>query len=190
MRIGIALRAFFAALGSPQIAEKFGRILKDHASPTGLMDVSESVDPDSADVTPVEKDSERSHAPTPVSRDSAVSLLATLQREARLVDLIQEDLSQFSDAQIGAAARPCLTQCRNALDRLMQLKPVLSAQEGETITIEENASPVRFQWIGEGSATSGRVVHHGWEASRVELPAWAGEPSDAAIIAAAQLQSV
>ena len=44
-------------------------------------------------------------------------MLATLQREARLVDLIHEDLSQYSDAQVGAAARPCLQQCGGVLDR-------------------------------------------------------------------------
>ena len=37
--------------------------------------------------------------------DAALQLLALLQQDARFIDFIQEDLSSFSDADIGAAAR-------------------------------------------------------------------------------------
>ena len=127
--------------------------------------------------------------PQPPSRDPAVTLLATLQREARLVDLIHEDLSQYSDAQVGAAARPCLQQCAGVLNRLFELQPVVVATEGESVDVGENASPMRYQWIGEGTAESGKLIHHGWQATKVELPKWAGEVADANVIAPAQVQA-
>ena len=37
--------------------------------------------------------------------NDAIALLATLQREARFVDLVNEALDGYADAQIGAAAR-------------------------------------------------------------------------------------
>lgn len=39
------------------------------------------------------------------STDSALQLLALLQKEARLIDFLQEEVSQFSDEEVGAAAR-------------------------------------------------------------------------------------
>jgi hypothetical protein len=47
---------------------------------------------------------------------------------------------------------------------------------------------MRYQWIGEGTAASGKLVHHGWEAKKVELPQWSGDASDTNIIAPAQVQ--
>lgn len=121
-------------------------------------------------------------------RSDAIALLATLQREARLVDLVQENLSQYSDAQIGAAARPCLQQCATTLNRLLGLRAIESANEGEAITVPPSASPARFVWIGEGSSTTGKLVHHGWEATHVDLPQWTGTEADAKVIAPVQVK--
>ena len=175
MRLGIAIRAFFAALFDKQMAQQIGRVLADE--PALPAPAKESAKPS------------QERKPQPPPRDSAVTLLATLQREARLVDLIQEDLSLYSDAQVGAAARPCLQQCVGVLKRLFQIQPVVDAAEGESVEVGENASPIRYQWVGEGTAASGKLVHHGWQATKVELPKWAGEKSDANVIAPAQVQA-
>ena len=125
----------------------------------------------------------------PAARDSAITLLASLQREARLVDLVQEDLSQFSDAQVGAAARPCLQECANVLGRLFALEPVVPAAEGEAVPVSSEASPLRFQWVGEGTGETGKLIHHGWQTTKVELPKWTGDTADANIVAPAQIQA-
>ena len=177
MSLGIAFRAFFAALGNKQKAEQINRVLSGQGATESTEPVKQIAE------QPVEK------VEAPPSRDTAITLLATLQREARLVDLIQEDLGNYSDAQVGAAARPCLQQCAGVLNRLLGLKPLLVASEGDAVDVGENASPTRYQWIGEGNATSGKLVHHGWQASKVELTTWTGDASDAKIIAAAQIQA-
>ena len=176
MRLWIAIRAFFAVVFDGQMAEQVRRVLADEA-------VTAAAKPEPSAELPRQ---EESHPP---ARDPAVTLLAALQREARLVDLIQEDLGQYSDAQIGAAARPCLQQCAGVLARLFELQPIIVAAEGELVDVGENASPIRYQWVGEGTAASGRLVHHGWQATKVELPKWSGEESDAQVIAPAQIQA-
>ena len=101
MRLGIAIKAFFAALFDRQMAPQIERLLA--GQPVSDSDTQPQAEPDA----------QRPRQPMqqPLSRDPAVTLLATLQREARLVDLVHEDLRQYSDAQVGAAARPCLQQC-------------------------------------------------------------------------------
>ena len=178
MGLGTAFRAFSAALFDREKSAEIQRVLDGQPAAETTPRIPAPT-PETPGVEPSQ---------SPADRDSAITLLATLQREARLVDLIQEDLGQFSDAQVGAAARPCLQQCASTLQRLFSLEPVVAAGEGETVEVGEDASPARYQWIGEGSATSGKLVHHGWRAKQIELSTWTGDPADARVIAPAQVQ--
>ena len=105
--------------------------------------------------------------------DRAVQLLALLQREARLVDFLQEDLAAYSDAQVGAAARDVHGRCRVALGRYVQLEPLAAEDEGESRTVSAATDPSTTRIVGnvpaQGSAR-GIVRHRGWRAVRVELP--------------------
>ncbi len=49
------------------------------------------------------------------SPNAALQLLSLLQREGRFVDFVQQDLTSFSDADIGAAARVVHEGCRRAI---------------------------------------------------------------------------
>lgn len=177
MGLGIALRAFSAGLLNKQTAEQLRRVLDGQ--------VSETPRPELPPPAKSQEDQDRKPRAT---RSEAVTLLAALQREARLVDLVQEDLEKFSDAQVGAAARPCLQQCASTLERLMGLAAVSDAGEGAMVDIGDDGSPTRYQWIGEGTTTAGKLVHHGWLATKVELPQWTGSDADVNVIAPAQIQ--
>ena len=176
MGLGIALRAFSAGLFDRQAAEKIRTLL------------------DGNDVAAIEQkapvESVQQAPPPKPNRSDAVTLLSALQREARLIDLVQEDLSSFDDAQVGAAARPCLQQSAQTLQRFFDLKPVADAADGSQIEVEPNASPARYQWAGEGTGTSGSLIHHGWQASKVELPKYNGAADDAFVVAPAQVQRI
>ena len=175
MGLGIAIKAFCAALFDKQKSALIERLLAGEAaiSSTRAEPVAQS---------PGQRVS-------PPARDSAVTLLATLQREARLVDLIHEELGKYSDAQVGAAARPCLQQCAAALHRLFDLQPLLVAAEGDLVDVADEASPMRYQWVGEGTAAAGKLIHHGWQVTKIELPKWTGDAADANVITPAQVQA-
>ena len=71
--------------------------------------------------------------PTPAAStpsDGALQILAILQRDSRLIDFLMEDISSYSDDQVGAAVRSLHDQCREALDRYIQLAPVIDGVEG------------------------------------------------------------
>ena len=172
MGLGIALRAFSAGLFDKEAAEKIRQVL------------------DGNDVVAIEQKAP-AETPRPVTkptRSDAITLLSALQREARLVDLIQESLSGFSDAQVGAAARPCLQQSAQTLQRFFDLKPISDAADGSNVDVGSHESPARYQWVGEGTTTSGGLIHHGWQASQVELPQYSGDAADGWVVAPAQVQ--
>ena len=59
--------------------------------------------------------------PSPESLDRAVQMLALLQRDGRLVDFLEEDVSSYPDGQLGAAVRSIHTSCRQVLERYLNL---------------------------------------------------------------------
>jgi hypothetical protein len=110
-----------------------------------------------------------SHAPT----DSALQLLALLQRDARLIDFTQEDLSAYADADIGAAARVVHEGCRKVLAEHFSLQAVRSEAEGSRITLASgfDANSVRLTGNVVGSAPfSGTLSHPGWRVATINLP--------------------
>src|SRR5262245_42457781 len=63
----------------------------------------------------------RAEGSVPTS-NGAMQMLAILQRDARLVDFLMEDVSPHSDEQIGAAVRDLHGRCRKALSRYVRLE--------------------------------------------------------------------
>jgi hypothetical protein len=106
--------------------------------------------------------------------DGAVQILGILQREARLVDFLMEDISAYSDDQVGAAVRDVQSQSRQALERYMKLEPVIDGVE-DTVVKTAGLDADAFKLVGNlpasGTAASGVLRHKGWRAARVDLPA-------------------
>lgn len=208
MRLGIALRAFWSALTDRQMASQIEALLAGQEVAPGRDAIAGPSEADKASssagsATAAAKGpaagrpsassaaaaSAAAAAAAKSARDPSVTLLAALQREARLIDLVREDLAKYSDAQVGAAARPCLQQCAGVLDRWFAIEPLVEASEGDAVDVPADASPIRYQWVGESSAATGKLVHHGWQATKVELPRWTGDDADANVVAPAQVQS-
>lgn len=124
------------------------------------------------------------------TRNDAITLLATLQREARLIDIVKEPLGDYSDAQVGAAARDVLRDCGTVLDRLFQLAPIVEEEEGASIEIPQEGEAAQYRLSGNvsGDAKAGVLVHHGWQAKQCELPKWTGSKELALIVSPAELE--
>lgn len=110
-------------------------------------------------------------APVEKASDGALHMLSVLQRDARLLDFLMEDISAYSDDQVGAAARNVHEQCREVLGRHFRLKPVIDGVEG-TFTSVADAGGVKF--LGnvppKGKPSGGLLRHKGWRAETVNLP--------------------
>jgi len=111
--------------------------------------------------------------PAQASPQPAVQLLSILQREGRLVDFLQEDLSLYDDSQIGAAVRSIHQGCRQALSEYVELKPVFEESEGAGVTVPAGFDARAIRLTGNVTGTppfKGSLRHRGWRVTRVQLP--------------------
>lgn len=124
--------------------------------------------------------------------EGAVQILALLQRDARLVDLLMEDLSGAADEQVGSAFRMVQEQARQSLQRYVHLAPVIDGVEGAYTRLEGAAKdPAAVKLIGnlppDGKAAGGTLRHKGWRAQKVDLPPL-NRKQDLTIIAPAEVE--
>ncbi len=134
-------------------------------------------------------------APEPVvlkeaTPDAALQLLGLLQKEARFIDFIKEDIAAYGDADIGVAARVVHEGCNKAINEHFTLATVRNEQEGSKITLPQgfDAAAVRLTGNIVGTAPfTGTLVHKGWQVTGISLPKLtAGH--NAAIVAPAEVE--
>lgn len=108
--------------------------------------------------------------------DGALQILGILQRDARLIDFLMEDIASYDDEQIGAAVRSIHSDSKAALARHVTLTPVLDSVEGtfQKLDASKAPDPNRIKLIGNvpanGKVPGGTLRHRGWLASSVNLP--------------------
>ena len=188
MRIALAFRAFFAVLGGADRAERIRRALDANPAPPSIPDRKESVTP-AVERLPTVDATAKEPAPKSSSRSDALTLLTVLQRDARLLDLVNEALDGYTDEQIGGAARNVLRDTRHSLEKAFGLKRLSSESEGSVVEIPKQASPLRWRVSGNPTHAKGELVHAGWMATHVELPKWNGQSADAMVISPIEVET-
>lgn len=124
------------------------------------------------------------------SVDAALQLLALFQREGRFIDFLEEDVTTFGDAEVGAAARVVHQGCRKALRDHSKIAPVRDEEEGVKITVPAGTPPSEVRLLGNVAGEppfQGRLVHRGWRVSGLHLPT-AIDGHDVSIVAAAEVE--
>lgn len=196
-RVAIAIGSFFAILGNGRLAAdiqrlRAGEALAADVAPPAAQEVRVEVPVEKiVEVrveVPVEKVVERR---VEVATDTAaLQLLGLLQREARLVDFLQEDVAPYTDAEIGAAARVVHEGCRKVLREHFTIEAVRPEGEGSRVTLPVgfDATAVRLTGNVLGQAPfTGQLTHRGWKATAVRLPQLT-DPRAAAVLAQAEVE--
>lgn len=117
-------------------------------------------------------------------------LLSVLQREGRLLDFFDEDLSLYEDEEIGAAVRSIQEDCKKTIAKYLALKPVIDKAEGEEIVVEQGFDPDAIKLTGNVTGNppfKGLLRHRGWKAGKREIPKLS-DVLDAAIIVPAEVE--
>jgi hypothetical protein len=177
-RLFLAVRVFFRTLFNAEVARQVDQILRGGPATT----------PTVPGVVPQPK---RPVTPLAPARSDAINLLAMLQREARLVDFLQESLAGYSDAQIGAAVRQIHHDAAQVLQRAFALQAVWEGEEGAEVDVPAGFDAGRCRLTGNVTGNPpyrGKLVHHGWVATICQLPAWSGPDAAARIVAPAEVE--
>jgi hypothetical protein len=157
------LKLAFRVLGNPSLAQQVATL--------------------EAPAAPTESAPEKVHA-------AGLAVLALLQREGRLVDFLQEDVSSYSDADIGAAARVVHAGSRKVLNQYLTLESVLNDAEGASVTVPAGFNAERIRLTGNVAGQPpfrGTLKHHGWVATSVRFPS-VSPTLDPRVIAPAEVE--
>ncbi|WP_419687859.1 DUF2760 domain-containing protein [Burkholderia theae] len=181
-RLSLAVGTFFSVLGNREFAAGVLRVRDGAPVPVAPAPAAAPVAP-----APVK-------APAPELREAspqaALQLLGLLQRDARFIDFVEEDIAGYADAEIGAAARLVHDGCRAALREHFTIVPVRDEAEGSRVTLPAgfDATAVRVTGNVVGSAPfTGTVSHRGWRVADVRLPKLTGS-HDASVVAPAEVE--
>jgi len=187
-RLSLAIGSFFAILGDADLAAGVRRLRNGEAAAPAPQAPVPAAAPMAAPAP--------APAPAPVaaieeaSPQSALQLLGLLQRNARFVDFVEEDIAGYNDADSGGAARLVHEGCRAGLRGYFTFPPVRSEAEGSRVTIAEgfDATAIRLTGNVVGSAPfTGTVSHRGWRVEDVKLPKLV-KSHDAKVIAPAEVE--
>ncbi|MDN8009939.1 DUF2760 domain-containing protein [Burkholderia multivorans] len=183
-RLSLAVGTFFSVLGNREFAANVLRLRDGAAAPVAPTPAA----------APAPAPASAAKAPAPELREAspqaALQLLGLLQRDARFIDFVEEDIAGYSDADIGAAARLVHDGCRAALREHFTIVPVRDEAEGSRVTLPAgfDATAVRVTGNVVGSAPfTGTVSHRGWRVADVRLPKLTGS-HDASVIAPAEVE--
>lgn len=164
-RVSFAFRSFFSLLFSgtlpPDIAQACG-----YAKP---LPARMAQQPPTSTPAPAAGEVKKPVVP---SADGATQILGLLQRESRLVDFLMEDISAYSDDQVGAAVRDVQAKARQTLSQHLALAPVIDGIEGD-YTPTANLDKAVYRLVGnvpaDGNAPGGLLRHRGWKAQKLQL---------------------
>ncbi|HUQ96002.1 MAG TPA: DUF2760 domain-containing protein [Bryobacteraceae bacterium] len=170
-RISLAFRSFFGILFG-------GELAADIAAAFGY-------------VKPVKEKPAPPPPPLVKMSDGALQILGILQRDSRIIDFLMEDISGYSDDQVGAAVRSLHEQSKASLTRYVKLVPVIDAVEGTFTNSSAARGSGAVKFLGNVPTgpppKGGTLRHRGWKAESVELPAIAAK-QDVTIVAPAEIE--
>jgi len=167
LRLVLAIKVFFAVLFNARTAE----LVREACAR------AKAGQPAPKAAAPTKPEGKAKAAATEVKAPDlgpVAAVLSLLQREARFVDFLMEDVDAYGDAQVGAAARSVHRGCRKALQDYVKLQPVRLEKEGDRLTVDPGFDPAAIRLTGNlvgNPPFQGTLRHHGWRIEKANLPA-------------------
>jgi len=123
----------------------------------------------------------------------ALMLLTLLQEKGRFIDFLMEDIDQYPNERVGAAARVVHQGCREVVRTVFDPVPVSDTKEKSAITLDENYASEEYALsgsVGQKPPFSGKLLHRGWRAQSMKLPSHTSESgrSDSMVIVPAKVE--
>lgn len=120
---------------------------------------------------------------------AAYQILYLLQKEGRLIDMLNENISEYDDETLGGAFRKLHEDLSGILKERLIIEPVINEEEGSTIVLDD-IDPENIKISGnlpEKGPYKGELIHRGWRLKECKLPelvdGWKGD-----VIAPAEIE--
>lgn len=111
--------------------------------------------------------------PAKADLSPALVLLSLLQREGRLVDFLEQEITSFDDAEIGAAVRVVHEGCRKVLRAHASVSPIREEEEESRVEVVDGLETGATKLTGNVSGDPpyrGVLRHRGWRIADLTLP--------------------
>lgn len=169
MGLGLALGAFLKCLLNPNFADEvkelaLNRKLKPSSEPEEVLVKEPTLSKES---NKVEKQDATSDYEL-----GAIQLLSDLQKEGRLVDFLEEDLTEYEDDEIGSSVRGIHEGCKKVMDKVLEKEKLLDQEEESSVRVNKDYNPNELKLSGrvsENFPQKGVLVHPGWKVKNLKL---------------------
>ncbi|WP_020471225.1 DUF2760 domain-containing protein [Zavarzinella formosa] len=111
--------------------------------------------------------------PVPKPSGEPIRLLGLLQRDARLLDFLMENIGPYTDDQIGASVRDIHAKSQTVLKKHLTLESVMSQPEGASVTVPAGFDPSAVRLVGNVTGQppfKGTLQHAGWKVKNMNIP--------------------
>ncbi|WP_309396896.1 DUF2760 domain-containing protein [Cerasicoccus maritimus] len=163
---------------------KFPSVASAEAAPAPEPEPEPKPVVESAPPPKVEKPAEPDHA-------ELVQFLGQLQEKGRFIDFVMDDVTAYTDAQVGAAARVVHQGCQGVVKETLAIEPVTTSAENASITLEPGYAVADYRLVGKVSGEppyAGTLRHKGWRATSFKLPKVVAKDGALPPIAPAQVE--
>lgn len=113
------------------------------------------------------------HKRSPMIDAEIVHLLSLFQSKGRLLDFLMDDITPFSDDQVGRAARVVHQGCKAVITEYFSISAVHEGREGDSVSIDTKAPSHYYRLVGRVTGEPpyrGRILHQGWKTHNISLP--------------------
>ena len=128
----------------------------------------------------------------PRAEADVAAFLALFQEKGRLIDFLMDDVTAYSDAEVGAAARVVHQGCQAVLSEHLTVEPISAEAEGAPISLPTGYNAADYRLLGNVAGDppyQGVLVHQGWRVTSMTLPRTVGTDAEALPnLAAAQVE--
>ena len=104
---------------------------------------------------------------------SAKKLLAILQKQARFIDFIHQNLDHYSNNEVANVARNIHSNCQKTLKKYCKFSSIRPEAEEGFVVLEKDFDRSYIHLIGNignQQQFEGVLIHKGWQIDEIKLP--------------------
>lgn len=173
MGLGLALGAFLKCLFNGEFADEVQNLALERRG-SALAGPAKGESQNSIESNPRESrhDIEGQKASELASEALALQMLADFQKEGRLIDFLEEDLSAYEDEEIGSSVRSIHEGCKKVMDQCLVKEKIVDQEEESSVRVNADYNVHEMKLSGRVSdkfPLKGVLVHPGWRVTSFDL---------------------